>query len=317
MSIQAVSWAISARVRNPGAKLLLIALANYADERGECWPSQERLERDTELSERTIRTKLKLLEDGGFLSREERRSDAGRRASDFYTLHMGQPANVAGRSEGPTGNPRPSNRQLVAGKEPPEEPSRDSSNDESLSGACAPESESVGEQDGSGQTASPPDSGLDPFEMFWAAYPRRVAKKAARRAWDQVLKRGEATADELIAGTLRYQTECRNQQREERFVKHPATWLNGGCWQDDAAKPPSDDGAPTLPPTWRHGQREWHRLPDGGIVVWGTSPLADDWRRYGRATCQGTCAYLSSEPTWVRLPQAYSFEPPKSPFPPR
>ena len=41
MSIQAVAWAISQRVGSPTGKVLLMCLANYVNEKGECWPSQK------------------------------------------------------------------------------------------------------------------------------------------------------------------------------------------------------------------------------------------------------------------------------------
>jgi hypothetical protein len=68
------------------------------------------------------------------------------------------------------------------------------------------------------------------FSRFWAAYPRRVAKEAARRAFAAAIKRG-ADAEALIAGAARYAAERRDQ--EIRFTKHPATWINGGCWEDE------------------------------------------------------------------------------------
>jgi hypothetical protein len=68
------------------------------------------------------------------------------------------------------------------------------------------------------------------FERFWAAYPRRVAKEAAKRAFAAAIKRG-ADVEALIAGAQRYAVERTGQ--ESRYTKHPATWLNGGCWEDE------------------------------------------------------------------------------------
>jgi hypothetical protein len=69
------------------------------------------------------------------------------------------------------------------------------------------------------------------FESFWAVYPRRVAKEAAARAFAAAVKRS-VDAETLIAGAQRYAVERAGQ--EPRYTKHPATWLNGGCWQDEA-----------------------------------------------------------------------------------
>jgi biotin operon repressor len=75
------------------------------------------------------------------------------------------------------------------------------------------------------------------FQEFWAAYPKRVAKEAARKAFAAALK-GGVEPEVLIAGAARYAAERAGQ--EARYTKHPATWLNGGCWADE---PP---GAPVI-----------------------------------------------------------------------
>lgn len=66
------------------------------------------------------------------------------------------------------------------------------------------------------------------FDEFWAAYPRRKEKLRARTAYDKALKVG--THEEIMAGVRKYVTEVRG--RDERYTKHPATWLNAGCWMD-------------------------------------------------------------------------------------
>jgi hypothetical protein len=105
VSIQAVSWAMQQRLNSPTLKFVLIAVANYADEDGFCWPSQKRLSRDTELSERAVRDALKRLEERGILERSERR--AATRQSDIIRL------NLAYRNEMPVeqaGNGTPAER---------------------------------------------------------------------------------------------------------------------------------------------------------------------------------------------------------------
>jgi hypothetical protein len=66
------------------------------------------------------------------------------------------------------------------------------------------------------------------FDRFWAAYPRKVAKQAARRAWDKAARDTDPAL--IIAGAERYRDQ---PGREARYTKHPATWLNAGCWADD------------------------------------------------------------------------------------
>lgn len=67
------------------------------------------------------------------------------------------------------------------------------------------------------------------FDVFWQAYPRRVAKMEAKKAYDKALK--STTHQEIMDGVQRY--AIYTQSTEHRFIKHPASWLRGGCWEDE------------------------------------------------------------------------------------
>jgi hypothetical protein len=66
------------------------------------------------------------------------------------------------------------------------------------------------------------------FDEFWAEYPRHVGKLAAQRAYEKARK--HATPDAILAGLLAFK---RCLPREERFIPHASTWLNGGRWMDE------------------------------------------------------------------------------------
>ncbi len=71
------------------------------------------------------------------------------------------------------------------------------------------------------------------FERWWLAYPRKVGKGAARKAWQ--LAEAKVGGDLLLAAVHR-----QRWADDPRFIPHPATWLNGERWADDpgAAAPP-------------------------------------------------------------------------------
>lgn len=71
--------------------------------------------------------------------------------------------------------------------------------------------------------------GIMSFDVFWQAYPRRVAKMEAKKAYDKALK--SATHQEIMDGVQRY--AIYTQSTEHRFIKHPASWLRAGCWEDE------------------------------------------------------------------------------------
>lgn len=79
------------------------------------------------------------------------------------------------------------------------------------------------------------------FDEFWQICPRRVAKLAAHKAYDRALK---LTTHETIMAAMRVYAAVysRPAQGFRPEPKHPATWLNGGCWDDEPiAKLKSDE----------------------------------------------------------------------------
>ncbi len=88
MSVQALSCAIAVRGVSASEKLLLLVLANYADDRMTCWPSHKKMAAEACLSERTILTLLKSLEARQIISRQERFRSDGSRTTDAITLHF-------------------------------------------------------------------------------------------------------------------------------------------------------------------------------------------------------------------------------------
>jgi hypothetical protein len=72
------------------------------------------------------------------------------------------------------------------------------------------------------------------FNSFWLAYPRKTDKAKASKAYRTALTK--ATAETILAGVQRYALE--KAGTEPRFIKYPASWLNGECW-NNAAEPQS------------------------------------------------------------------------------
>lgn len=80
------------------------------------------------------------------------------------------------------------------------------------------------------------------FLQFWESYPkrRRTGKASAEKAWAQAVKKSDAAT--ILEAVKRY---AESPVGKGEFVKGPASWLNGGHWEDDpsawgiAAKPAS------------------------------------------------------------------------------
>lgn len=90
-------WQMS--LHDAGAKLVFLNLADRANARGVCWPSQKTIARDTGLSERTVRAKLRQLEDEGLILRTPR-AEGRVRVSDLITLRLPTGRDPATRAAG-------------------------------------------------------------------------------------------------------------------------------------------------------------------------------------------------------------------------
>ena len=83
MSIHAMSHVWATSTQTGGNLLLLLALADYANDRGECWPSVDTLARKARVTDRHARRILRELVDAGEL---EIRTGAGRNGVNVYRL---------------------------------------------------------------------------------------------------------------------------------------------------------------------------------------------------------------------------------------
>ena len=70
------------------------------------------------------------------------------------------------------------------------------------------------------------------FAQFWTAYPRRIAKGEARKAWRQTASIRPPLGTLLAAIEAQKRTD---QWRKDGgiFIPHPATWLRGERWDDE------------------------------------------------------------------------------------
>jgi hypothetical protein len=70
----------------------------------------------------------------------------------------------------------------------------------------------------------------DLFIEFWNAYPRKLDKAAAFRAFKSALKRTKF--EDILAGVIAYRND---PARNPDFTKYPATWLNSDAWENAAS----------------------------------------------------------------------------------
>lgn len=71
-------------------------------------------------------------------------------------------------------------------------------------------------------------SGSLAFDDFWNAYPRKVGKPSAQKAWKKIPPR--TRYDNLMAGLERWKQT--DQWQTETLIPHPATFLNDRRWEN-------------------------------------------------------------------------------------
>ena len=70
------------------------------------------------------------------------------------------------------------------------------------------------------------------FDEFWTAYPRKIDKAKAFKAFRSALKRTKF--EDILAGVIAYRND---PKRDPEFTKYPATWLNNDSWENAAVLP--------------------------------------------------------------------------------
>lgn len=263
MSNRAMAWAWGVDGLTTVQKLLLVALADFADEADSCYPGQERLAQLASTSRETVSRNLSRLEDLGLISRERRQRKDGFRTSDRFVLHVGVVVSRS-RDDGESGAAA-SHESAPSTPDQRDAGSRDagSRDAESCDSDAAPYVTQTGGQRSeppvltpryphsppagaivdadivdTAEPTAPVDAGLispddvdstrADFDEFWLAYDNPVARKAAERAWSKAITRAPARL--LVERAAAYRAWC---ERTGTPQANPATWLNGDRWLDE------------------------------------------------------------------------------------
>lgn len=80
------------------------------------------------------------------------------------------------------------------------------------------------------ENTSPKSSVDDAFSMFWKAYPRKVGKGAAEKAWKRAKINGHQS--EVLAALDRQKRSSDWAKDGGQFIPHPTTWINQRRWED-------------------------------------------------------------------------------------
>jgi hypothetical protein len=126
-------------------------------------------------------------------------------------------------------------------------------------------------------------------DRFWPAYPRRIGKGAARRAWKSAILK--TSPETILEAVSRFAGKCAG--RDETFIPHPATWLNAERWQDAELQ------AQSTP-------EPFVGTSNGKVFVKQGTDAFDAWNRYWRKT-RGVSAPTNQDGGWF-FPTEYPKE---------
>ncbi|HAJ0662945.1 TPA: helix-turn-helix domain-containing protein [Escherichia coli] len=216
MSMNLMAKAMNIKVGNPLRKLVLIKLADNANDNGECWPSYQHVADQCEVSRSTVKSHIRALEEMGLLKREFRRKGELNQSNVFY-LTLDNAQQIQPESCGAGAAPR-----TYHSFEPVNEPKNIMF--EHVRTECEKTPDRHEETDKAFE------------EIFWCAGMRKAGKKNAasafRTQFREWRKTTRGTASEF-ATMLAEDIACRNGKQFGFDRLLPSSYLNGQRWNDE------------------------------------------------------------------------------------
>ena len=187
---------------------LYLVLRSFAMGQGVAFPSRRRLAEALHVSMPTLDAAKRCLIDVGAIEVITRQHPNGDQTTNLYRLRWNLSKNLIGGKDSYT--------TPVQDSLPP--PERN-----------LPTETYPIEADPTKHTRMTKPVDTEAFIEFWNTYPRRSAKGKARTAWANAVRKADPQV--IIAAAAAYRDD---PNREEAYTAHPATWLNGERWLDEA-----------------------------------------------------------------------------------
>lgn len=231
MSLRDVEWAYSLDLPMR-EKVVLVALCFRADAKShETIVGQQTIAEMTGASPDTVRRALDALDERGVITRERRHGPGGYRTSDRTTVNSATyPADsTVGEADESTAYPA----QSLVGAEPSRQTAYKADSGHLTSTQRSPNPHTAGaiNDPSVDPSVDPSDTPLPPdrFDEFYAVWPKKVDKPAAKRAWAKAVRR--VSPEVIIAAAVAFRDNPHIPPKQ--YIRNPATWLNGDGWDDD------------------------------------------------------------------------------------
>jgi len=194
---------------------MLLAIADFSDDNGNAYPAVPTLAEKCRMTPRNANLILANLKKSGELVVKQ---NEGPKGTNRYLIRLATPE---------AGFPKPlkpaSDEPSVNHQEPPI--AHDAKKQRRVSSPSASE------------------SAEDGFADFWSAYPKKVAKPQALKAWKKIKPAGQLLAS-LMAALGKQKASADWLKDGGQFIPFPASWLNARRWEDEE---PPDAGQVSAP----------------------------------------------------------------------
>jgi hypothetical protein len=253
MSVRALEIVFRARIEGR-KKLVLIGLANHADDNGEnCFPKIKRLAKELGCTPFTIRRALAEVTEDGFVTRTERRRPDGGRSTDDYRLDLKALKAIAASDPPPQQSARGAPQQSAgeapqqsAGEAPQQiadQPPQQFAGDKEQSKEPSPKRSGNASKKTESRRVPGGTPTSEAFDRFKAAYPKRRggdAWKIAAKIFHRKLSDG-ADAEAIIVSAKRLAEQMAEEKKiGTEFVPMAKTWLNQERWDTGESDKPVD-----------------------------------------------------------------------------
>ena len=242
------------------AKLLYLVLSTMAHRNGYCWPSNETLAAELDLSKRRVRELLSALQERGYIRVAVQRADGTHEVERRYIycgLFVGkEPPPPSGEDlPDPPAESRPTSGEDLpdppaesrptSGENSPDPPAESRSciiGRKDISENIPPLPPTGGKRSGRKKDKSVPSWNPERFEAFWEYYrthARGEDRQGAVQAWDKL-----QPDDALIAvmGRALQAQVASKSWREGIGIPYAKRWLSNQRWKDSLPRDPEEEG---------------------------------------------------------------------------
>jgi len=199
----------------PTTKHLLLTLSVYMNEVGQsCYPNIETICKATGLSNRAVLNHIEFAKDAGFLIVNKHGFKGQKWARNEYSAKY------------------PNNFDLQKGSELGAVLDTKGSERDTKGSELGAE-KAVNEVHTNTVYNNTPINTEYMFDIFYKKYPKKVAKEKAKQAFKKIIEKKKIDFNLILIGLDKYIKNLNIEKTEWKFIQQPATWLNGGCWEDE------------------------------------------------------------------------------------